>query len=55
MDHDVEVGCGVDENKVGGAWRHCRVRAGKSSERGSKSKGSEFMSMCCLMSIQAIG
>lgn len=48
MDHEVEVGCGVEENRVGGACRHCRVSAGKSRARGSKSKGNEFMSTCCL-------
>ena len=49
MDQEVEVGCGVEENRVGGAWRHCRVSAGKSRARGSKSKGREFMSKLCLV------
>lgn len=48
MDHEVDVGCGVEEKRVGGALRHCKVSAGKSRARGSKSKGSEFMSTCCL-------
>lgn len=49
MDHEVDVGCGVEEKRVGGALRHCKVSAGKSRARGSKSKGSEFMSTCCLI------
>ena len=42
------MACWVEENKVGGGSRHWRQRAGKSSERGSKSKGVEVISICCL-------
>lgn len=51
MDQEVDVGCGVEENKVGGDWRHWSVRAGKSRERGSKSNGREFISICCLTNV----
>lgn len=49
IDHEVELGCGIEENRVGGGCRHCKVNAGKSRERGSKSNGCEFKSMCCLV------
>src|SRR3569833_2605910 len=48
IDHDVGVECCVRENKVGGGCRQCSVRAGKSMDRGSKSKGIESISMNCL-------
>lgn len=48
MDQDVAVGCCVDENRVGGGWRHCKVRAGKSSDSGSNSNGFELALNCCL-------
>lgn len=48
MDQDVDVGCCVDENSVGGGLRHCRARAGKSSDKGSKSNGIESASNCFL-------
>lgn len=48
MDHEVEVGCCVDENSVGGGSKHWRHNAGKSSDRGSKSNGRECTSTCCL-------
>lgn len=52
MDHEVEVGCWVDENNVGGGSRHWRQSAGKSNESGLKSKGIEFELVCCLGACQ---
>lgn len=52
MDQEVEVGCCVDENNVGGGSKHWRQRAGKSKERGLKSKGVDFRSICCLRKYQ---
>lgn len=53
MDHDVEVGCGVEENNVGGGSRHWRQRAGKSRDSRLKSNGIESMSICCLRRVSA--
>lgn len=48
MDHEVGVGCCVDENNVGGGSKHCKHSAGKSRESGSKSNGIECTFTCCL-------
>lgn len=48
MDQEVDVGCCVEENKVGGGLRHWRQSAGKSRDRGSNLNGIESTSTCCL-------
>lgn len=48
IDYDVEVGCCVEEKRVGGGLRYWRVNVGKLRESGLNLKGLDELLMCCL-------